>query len=186
MRRTHYARRKATKHPHQIFTASAGKNLSWLKKTKSVNAEGEKVIKKVLKKYKKILILGDESVGKDIVKGVCLNYFNAIGKQPVILPSLNLKTLGSFFNSGTWKNYSKILNQNYPTLCAISHEQSAFNVEKYFNKFKTKFDAIIDTRTLPNGKKLVYQVLVKSANQWKAIYLNEQYILKFGPKLIAA
>jgi len=171
------------------------KDFSLLKRKDVFDAQGEKILKQVLKKYKKILIMGNHKTGKailenDLIKEACVNYCQGLQKGPIVFPTIQVNSMQTFFKSGIWKNYARILNQNLPSVFTISHKTPAQNVDKDLSKtltkIKSKFDAIIDLRTLPGGKKIIYQVLVRSGNAYKALYVNEKFFLKFGPTLIAA
>jgi len=168
-----------------LFKKGQHPNFNLLKKEQVLDAKSEKAIKDILKKYKKVAILGSFNSGKDNLKQACLEFYHKLHKLPVILPSIEVNSLGSFFNTPTWKKYAKILNQNLPSIFAISHRAHLYNADSYYNKFN-KFDALIDIRKLPNGKQIVYQVLVHSNGNWKATYVNEQFFIQCGHKIIAA
>jgi len=163
------------------------KNIHWLKKHDSIDREGEYALKKSLKKAKNILVIGQQNAGKDTVKNIILTYLYEHNHSPVVLPSLNVGPLASFFKSAQWKKYTKILNQNFPTLFAFSHKtNNPIVVDKLLPKFVNNFDLLVDCRTLPNGQRVIVQILQKSGKSWKALYFSEKYFLKQSYKILAA
>ena len=51
------------------------RDFKWLKKMGSLDKQGEKAIKQILKQYQNVLIVGGEGAGKNTWQNACLSHF---------------------------------------------------------------------------------------------------------------
>ena len=88
-------------------------------------------------------------------------HLHEIGKEPMILPTVEASSISSILRSKSWKNYRTVLKSPFPAVVPIGYKSHRENLKYLPNlpQLAKGFDVVIEIRAV-NGHRTVSQIWV--------------------------
>lgn len=153
------------------------KSFTWLREHQAIDGKCERVLKMISKRYKRVLVAGNEGSGKNTVANAIFAHWHTIGREAVFTPTFECKTPGGLWTHPAWKNFRGLFTTGQAVITPFQYDQEWFCEQHVPGLFTSGrcFDVIVDCRRLPDGTRIVAQVFCRRGQSWTCLYRSPMF-----------